>query len=229
MVKKLHAKIEASAENVRTLMGHFYHKTRTDFQGAEKAIALAEEIGKLSWAAQIPETLLKIITNYSSPSPMIKNLGLELQESVDKWEQQTKDIELLIPEKIPKSDKSIAQTPLPVLEEWTTETEKELNPLITLTKDTLITSRQEPPTYKQFIEDLKNAEDIRKKEAQIVSEKVQLQEKYGSRFQELETNWKEILAVLEWTKNVHSVKFLCRKLSQKLLLKDQLRRLRTWN
>jgi hypothetical protein len=201
-VKKLHAKIEASAETIRNLLGHFYRKTRTDFQGAEKAIALTDEIKKLSWATQIPEALLKIITNSSSPSPMIKNLGLELQESVDKWEQQAKDIESLIPLKMPKSDAPITQTSLTMIEEWSNETEKHLNPLYTLTNETLATSKQEPQNYKQLIDDLKNAEDIRKKEAQIIGEKVQLQEKYGSRFQELETDWQDILNVLEWTKKV---------------------------
>ena len=203
-VKKLHAKIEASAETVRSLLGHFYRKTRTDFQGAEKAIALTDEIKKLSWATQIPEALLKIITNSSSPSPMIKNLGLELQESVDKWELQAKDVESLIPVKMPKSEAPITQTSLTLIEEWANETEKLLNPLYTLTNETLATSKQEPQNYKQLIEDLKNAEDIRKKEAQIVGEKVQLQEKFGGRFQELETNWQDVVTVLEWTRKVQA-------------------------
>ena len=203
-VKKLHAKIENSGENVRTLMGHYYRKTRTDFQGAEKAIALTEEIKKFSWGTQIPEALLKLLTSTSNPSPMIKNLGLDLQESVGKWEQQAKDVESLIPQKIPKSDATISQASLNVLEEWAAETEKQFNPLIALTKDTLTTARQEPQTYRQLIQDLKNSEDIRKKEAQIVGEKVQLKEKFGIRFQELETNWKEIVAVLEWSKKVQA-------------------------
>ncbi len=203
-VKKLQTKIEDSGENVRTLMGHYYRKTRTDFQGAEKAIALTDEIKKLSWGTQIPETLLKLLTSTSNPSPMIKNLGLELQESVGKWEQQAKEVESLIPQKMPKSDTPISQTPLLVLEEWAVETEKQLNPLIALTKDTLTTAKQEPQTYRQLIQDLKNSEDIRKKEAQIVGEKVQLKEKFGIRFQELETNWQDIVAVLEWCKKVQA-------------------------
>ena len=185
-------------------MGHFYHKTRTDFQGAEKAIALTDEIKKLSWATQIPEKLLKLITNSSSPSPMIKNLGLELQESVDKWEQQGKDVESLIPVSLPKSEASISWTPLSLLEEWASETEKQLNSLCAVTKDTLAISKQEPQNYKQLIEDLKNAEEIRKKEAQIIGEKAQLQAKFGSRFQELETNWQDIVSVLEWSKKVQA-------------------------
>ena len=201
-VKKLRAKIEDSAETVRTLLGHYYHKTRTDFQGAEKAIALTDEIKKLSWATQIPEALLKIITNSSSPSPMIKNLGLELQQSIDRWEQQSKEVEALLPLKLPKSDLPITQTPLSQLEEWANETEKQLTPLLALTENTLKTCKQEPPNYKQLIEDLKNAEDIQKNEAQIIGEKTQLQTKFGSRFQELETNWQDILTVLEWCKKV---------------------------
>jgi len=203
-VKKLHAKIEDSAETVRTLLGHYYRKTRTDFQGAEKAIALTDEIKKLSWTTQIPDALLNIIANSSNPSPMIKNLGLELQDSVDKWETQTKDVESLIPIKMPKSDASINLTSLSLLEEWANGTEKQLTPLITLTNQTLATCKQESPTYKHLIEDLKNAEDIRKKEAQIVGEKVQLQEKYGGRFQELETDWQDIVSVLEWSKKVQA-------------------------
>ncbi len=203
-VKKLYLKIEASAETVRTLLGHYYHKTRTDFQGAEKAIALTDEIKKLSWATQIPEALLKIITSSSSPSPMIKNLGLELQESVDKWEQQGKDVESLIPAKMPESDVPITQTSITLVEEWAHETEKQLNPLNNLTNQTLITCKHEPQTYKLLLEDLKNADEIRKKEAQIIGEKVQLQEKFGNRFQELETNWQEILVVLEWSKKVQA-------------------------
>ena len=201
-VKKLHSKIEASAENVHTLMGHYYNKTRPDFQGAEKALTLVDEIRKFSWGTQIPEALIKLLTSSSNPSPMIKNLGLDLQESVGKWEQQTKDLDSLIPQKMPNSDSPITQTSLSILEEWASETEKPLNPLNELTKDTLNTSTQEPQTYKQLIQDLKNAEEIRKKEAQIVGEKIQLQEKFGRRFQELETNWQDILAVIEWCKKV---------------------------
>jgi hypothetical protein len=201
-VKKLRGKIEDSAETVRTLLGHFYHKTRTDFQGAEKAVALADEIKKLSWATQIPDVLLKLLTASASPSPMIKNLGEELQASVGKWEQQAKDLELLIPVKMPKSDEPISQMRLPLLEEWATETEKQLAPLVALTNNTLVTCKQAPANYKKLVEDLKNAEEIRKKEAQIIVEKAQLKEKFGSRFQILQTNWQDIVAVLEWSRKV---------------------------
>ena len=203
-VKKMHAEIESQAETVRTLLGHFFQNYKTDFQGAEKAIQITDEIRKLSWATTIPEPLLKLITQGSNPSPMIKHLGQELQETVERWEQQLKEVQSLIPANLPKADKAITQTSLPLLEEWATETEKQLTPLLTLTKETLAVCKQEPSTYKQLIQDLKNAEEIRKKEAQIIGEKTQLQAKFGSRFKELETNWQDILSVLEWCKKVQA-------------------------
>lgn len=201
-VKNLHEKIESEAETVRVLMGHYYRKTRTDFNGAEKAIALTDEVRQFSWATSIPEPLVKLLTSATSPSPMIKNLGLELQETVSKWELQVKDIESLIPLNMPKTEKPITEIQLTALEEWATETEKQLTALLNLAANTLTTAKQEPSTYKQLLDDLTNAEEIRKKEAQITGEKAQLREKFGSRFRELQTNWQEIVDVLNWCRKV---------------------------
>jgi len=203
-VNRLTKKITDSAQDVQTLLGHFYHKSRTDFKGAQKAIALTEEIKKLNWATTIPEPLLKILTTSTSPAPMIKNLGEDLQNSITKWEQHTKDFEHLLPKAISKTEQTLTETSLPQIESWVTETEKQLSILCNLTNQTLTTAKVEPQNYKQLIEDLKNAEDIRKKEAQIIGEKVQLQEKFGVRFQEMQTNWQEIVSVLEWVQKVQT-------------------------
>ena len=201
-LKKLQGKIESSAETVSKLLGHYFHKSKTDFIGAEKALSLTEEIKKLSWSTHIPEDLIKLLTASASPSPMIKNLGEELQESIEKWTNQTKELEELIPQKLPKSDKSIMETSLPLLGDWLIQVEIQLTSLNKLTKDTLTVSKVEPENYLQLINDLKNAEDIRKKEAQIVGEKTQLQEKFGIRFKELQTDWQDLVTVLEWVRKV---------------------------
>ena len=203
-VKKIQDKIEKEAETTRILLGHYYNKTRTDFQGAEKAIALTDEVTKLSWATTIPDILLKLLTTSTSPSPMIKNLGLEIQDSIAKWEQQKIEVESLIPSKIPKSEESIVQTPLQQLEDWAIEIERHLIPICNQTRDVIATSKVEPQNYKQVIQDLKDTEEVRKKEAQIVGERLLLQEKYGRRFHGMETNWEDIVAVLEWCKKVQS-------------------------
>jgi very-short-patch-repair endonuclease len=203
-VKKIRQQIDESADTIRTLLGHYYSNSKANFAGAEKALELAAEIRKLSWANTIPDNLLRLVTNSSSPSPMIKNLGSELGASVEKWELQAKEIEPLIPTCIPKSEAGIEWTSLMQVEEWANEVERQLSPLCALTKETLATSKQGPQSYEQLLEDLENAEDIRKKEAAIVGEKTQLQEKFGFRFNLLETNWQDIVAVLLWAKKVQA-------------------------
>lgn len=203
-VVKLAKKIEASAQTVQKLLGHYYRKSRTNFNAAEKAAAIAEEIRNLSWATTVPEPLLKLLTSSTSPSPMIKNLGEELRDSIDKWERQANEIESLMPEKLPNSEKPLWETSLRQVDEWASDTERLLTPLCSFTKETLAVAKTEPKSYAQLINDLSDAETIRKKEAQIVGEKAQLSEKFGRRFQELQTDWQDIVTVLEWVKMVQT-------------------------
>ena len=78
-VKNLQTQIEEESETLKILLGTYFNKYKTDFNGAEKAIQLTAEIRQLSWVTPVPETLIKLVTNTSSPSPMIKNLGVELR------------------------------------------------------------------------------------------------------------------------------------------------------
>lgn len=202
-VKIIRAEIDAQAETVKNLLGHYYRGLETDFLHAEKAICLTSELKRISWVTPIPENLMKLVTSTSSPSPMIKHLGEDLEDSIIKWEQQTKEVSALIPERVPSYDMPIIQTPFKMLDEWESDVEKQLAPICVITKETLSTCKgKEPKTYKQLIEDLVNSEDVRRKEAQIEGEKFHLQVKFGKRFNGLETNWQEILGVLEWVKKV---------------------------
>ena len=100
---------------------------------------------------------------------------------------------------------AITETPLPLLEEWATETEKQLNAAMHVNKrNAWQHANRNRKATSNLLADLKNAEDIRKKEAAIIGEKAQLQAKYGSRFNELETNWQDIVTVLEWTQKVQA-------------------------
>jgi very-short-patch-repair endonuclease len=203
-VKALHTEIDAQAENVKALLGRFYQGYDTDFLRVERSIGCLNELKMVSWANPLPENLVKLVTSTSSPSPMIKHLGGELQDSITKWEQQAKDVSELIPENLPYSNLPLTHTPLHQVEEWTADAEKQLAPLSMITKETLSTAKTPPKTYKQLLEDLANAEEVRRKEAAITGEKFQLQIKYGARFNELDTNWTEIISVLEWVKRVQA-------------------------
>jgi hypothetical protein len=204
-VKMLSTEINAQAENIKNLLGRFYQGYDTNFLRVEKVLSMLNELKTVSWANPLPEKLVNIFTNNNNPSPMLKNLGSELKDSIAKWEQQAKDVSELLPQSLPYSELAINQTALSRLEEWLVDVEKKLAPLNILTKETLSTAKTLPKTYKQLIDDLENAEEVRRKEATIIGEKSQLQIKYGSRFNGLETNWTNIISVLDWVKKVQTV------------------------
>ena len=59
-----------------------------------------------------------------------------------------------------------------MLQEWANSVEKHLGALCEITEETLKTNKgEEPQNYKQLIADLKDAENVRKKEAEILGER----------------------------------------------------------
>ncbi len=201
--KILRSEIEALDNSVRNMLGHFYRGYKTDFEKVEKAVELTVEVEKLSWVRPVPESLIKLVTSSSQGSPMIKHLGDELSDSIAEWEQNGKDLNSLIPKIVPNSNLPFDQNLFSQIDEWAKETETQLNNLLALTKETLTVCKEtEPANYKQLIADLQDAQEIRKRQAAIEAEKTVLQTKFGPRYKDLETNWVEIISVLDWTKKV---------------------------
>lgn len=202
-VKTLKAETENYAQLAQTHIGHFYQGYETDFQKVEKAIEITKEIQNLAGTSEIPENLVKLVTYPSIAPQEIKKASNELNESVEKWQNLTRELVNIIPVHLPNSNLSIDQTQLNSVEEWTNKIAEHLTPIYELTKEIMQTIKnQEPKNYSKLLEDLKLAENIRKKEAEILNEKEILRVNFGSRFLDLSTNWAEIITVLQWTKNV---------------------------
>jgi hypothetical protein len=210
-LKTLDTEIDANAEPVRSALGHFYRGYETDFQQIERAVEIASEILRLSNVTQIPENLAKLASYGSNPLPLMKLNGKELQESVDKWEQTVGELSSLVPAyHVPNSGLSIHQTPLVELQNWTRETESKLLTLCETTDEILKTCKKDAPqNYNRLLDDLRNAENVRKKETELLEKKALLQQKFGFRFVGLETNWEEILSILQWTKKVQALFGTC--------------------
>jgi superfamily I DNA and/or RNA helicase len=206
-LKMLSAEIDASAESVKELLGHFYEGYATDFERAEKAVEVTSELFKQAGAAGIPEKLATLVSYGSDPPLVIRQLGNELEELFEKWDQLAKGLSSLLPtSRLPTSNLPLYETPITLLQEWARSVEKPLAVLCEVTKETLKTNKSEPPqNYKQLIDDLKDAEQVRKKEAEFLAEQEVLQKKFGFRFAGLETGWEEIISVLNWTKRLRTL------------------------
>ena len=203
--KMLQAEISGYIQTLQGLLGHFYQGASTNFQKVEQAVDLAAEIIALSGSILVPESLVKLASNEANPNQQVRLNGAELKESVDTWSQLVRDVAPLIPVVLPNSKLSIYKTPLTKLREWSNETAMALSNLFTVTTDISDTLKQKPENYQQLLDDLRNAERVRKKENEFLGQSKNLQSKFGSRFSRFNTDWKDILSVLDWTKKLQTL------------------------
>ncbi len=207
-LKMLSAEIEASAELVQSLLGHFYQGYATDFERAEKAVENVSELFRLAGTSWISEELSQLVSYGSDPPLLVRQLGNELAGSFEKWDQHSKELSSLLPTScLPNSSLPLYETPLTLLlQEWACSVEKQLTLLCEITEETLKTSKGESlQNYKQLIDDLKDAEQVRNREAPFVGEQKLLHAKFGVRFAALETRWEEIISVLHWTQKLRTL------------------------
>ncbi len=206
-LKMLRAELKDSADSVKELLGHFYEGYATDFERAENAVEITSELFRWAGAAGIPEELAKIVSYGSEPPLLLRQLGNDLEESFEKWDQFAKQLSSLLPtSRLPTSSLPLYETPIAMLQDWATSVEKQLIVLCEITRETLKTSKGvAPKNYKQLIDDLKDSEQVRKKEAVFLREHEILQKKFGFRFADLETCWEDILSVLHWTKKLRTL------------------------
>ncbi|TRO52731.1 DUF3320 domain-containing protein [Candidatus Bathyarchaeota archaeon] len=207
-LKMLSDEIEASIESVKDLLGHFYEGFATDFERTENAIETASELFRLIGLAGIPGELSKLVSYESDPPLVIKQIGNELEDSFEKWAQLANDLSSLLPiSLLPTSNLPLFETPVAMLQEWAASVEKQLIVICEITKEAVKTRKEGEPlqNYEKLLEDLKNAEQVRKKEGAFLAEREILQSKFGFRFEGLGTCWEEIISVLHWTKNLQTL------------------------
>jgi hypothetical protein len=210
-LKTLQAEIEAVAGDFRDMLGHFYQGYETDLDETEKAIANTSELIAFFGETGLPDKVIQLVSHGSNPPIVIKQIGNELRDSYKKWRELTDDLCALLPlSRLPNSSLPLNETPLAMLKEWSAQLENPLASLHEMTKEILKTNKSEKPkNFKQLISDLKDAENVRKKEAEIVEKTEILQGNFGSRFQGLETRWDHILSVLDWTRQLQALFGLC--------------------
>ena len=201
-VKTLRLGIEGYIGSLQRFLGHFYQGYGTDFEAVEEALEAAGEIFKASESAIVPEKLVNLVSFGSTPPQTLRWHGIELKETVEEWSQHVGELSSLVPVmRVPNSNVPIYKTLLAALRQWAAEAEKQLILLFEATRGVLETCRKEEPhNYEQLLDDLKNAENVRRQENEFHSQRVSLQTRFGSRFFDLETDWQQILSVLEWTR-----------------------------
>ena len=192
----------------QTLFGHYFRKYETNFEKLGKAIDNTSEIHKLSWTTPIPENLTQILVSYNMASVRIKQIGEELLATTQKWNKLLTELSDLMPSNFFPKNYSIDQTPLEEIKEWALQARDKISNLCIITNETLQTRKNEtyPKNYKQLLSDLKSEEQVRKEEIEFQERKGQLKQRFGARFSDMDTNWDDLIQVLDWTEQFR-VKF----------------------
>ncbi|HEX9262006.1 MAG TPA: DUF3320 domain-containing protein, partial [Candidatus Bathyarchaeia archaeon] len=191
-------------DKLRHLLGHFYQGVNTEFQKVEQAIAITSEIFGLIGQTTVPENLIKIASHGTSPPQLVRWNGAKLKDLIDQWCQVAQELGSLIPT-LPNSNLPAHKTPLPELREWAKETKTRLASLLTVMREVLEATNQKPANYRMLLDDLKSSERMRQNEADFLRQRPVLQNKFGKRFNDFNTDWNDIISFLEWTQKLQNI------------------------
>jgi len=206
-VNQLSTKLESEKKYVSSLIGRYYQGYNTDFDLVEHAIGVATDAVKLASVAPVPEGLVAQISLGSIPDPQLRIFGNRLLSSINTWEQEVKALASLVPlSRIPGPELPIFNSPLLKLSEWARGTEEQLLKLNNLTEEVFqVCLGDFPATYRDLITDLELGETLKSLEVDISAESDRLQKRFGARYLGLYTNWDDVLAALDWTRQVRAL------------------------
>ena len=192
------------ADSLKALTGHFFKSYATDFQAIESAIAKTHQISSLSWLNGVPDKLAQEASSITNQNSRYIALAKEILELLDSSNKEFTDLQSILPTAFMVNSLSIQQAPLTVLESWTKTTVEKLSQLLGITGIALQTCKgdQSPQNYKQLIDGISTAEEIRKKETAFLENQPMLIAHYGSQFLNFDTNWELIIANLHWTRQI---------------------------
>lgn len=195
-------RIEAQSEEARAILGSWYHGYETDISGAEKAMAVAEDILKL--VGESPSQKLVIQACQTKRSPQVRQAGIRLEDSLAVWEASVGSVRDWLPlDCIPGVRLPIRQVDISEVRTWVGALAKMLGVAVAhlgAISGSIVPGTSLSPA--QIIADLARLAELRGIQSQMLKEAEKLQEEFGSRFIGLDTNWSEVIVSIEWSRKV---------------------------
>lgn len=216
-LRRLATQLAAERDHVRDLLGGYDQGYDTIFDLVERALAVALEAISLVGATPVPNELVRNISLGTTPSPEIRISGTRLRDSLEDWKQAAQvsssllfgckaaiDPDRVSPsDRLPGSDYPLSQTPVSEIERWAHEIRTPLDSLCRLTEQVLNTCIGEPPIdYRAIFADLEKLKKLVEVESGLAAESERLRSQFGARYNGVDADWANVLAVLDWTGQV---------------------------
>jgi very-short-patch-repair endonuclease len=184
------------------VFGGYDRSADTDFRKIEKALENASMLLSIvSNYATMPNGIIKHLTLGSLPNAELREIGERILQRLDEWEDLQKSFEHLIPfRRLPQTQHPFSNSSLIAIGQWT----QNLIPLLaefTKRLDTLLPfcTTNNQVNLNLLISDLGRKDKLENLKAGIDAESERLREKFGLRYQGLNTTWSDVLNAIQWT------------------------------
>ena len=204
---RLKRKLDGERAQVTALLGGYDKGYDTDFAAVERALGVADEVIRLARPTQVSEGLKSSLCYGSVAPPELSATGRRLRERIEGWEERLNDLSACISaERLPGTDVPLKLSPLSAVAQWATALAAPLREL-NRSLEQALPSRKGGPDFAlpELLSDLRRKDELRDVSAEIDHESSRLQSLFGERFRGVSTQWREVLAAIEWTRRLRAL------------------------
>jgi len=205
-LKDLEVQLSGEFPRFKELFGVCFRGFETDFGHLGKAISNAQELLELANIQPLPNQFVRQASAQGLATLELRNVAARLKQSVEEWEKKVPPVKQYLPAGLwDGSDVPLDERPLSELKSWAVELGDAIGRVCELLGGVLSCARSpEGLTCRRMMSDLSRLGDLRKIEAEISVESGHLTERFGRRFNGIQTSWDKVLEAVQWTSQFKS-------------------------
>ena len=185
--------LDAGRDQAKALLGKYDNASETNFDAVEQALKVAADVIQLVGQLPVPASLVRLTTQPTTVTSDLAAVGSRILDTFHEWEASARGVNGLIPDALPGTTLSLAQSALANIEQWA---QSLLFPLAGLCElvDVVLAPHRNPGSADLSV----------------------LYADLGKRFRGIDTVWTDILAAIEWTRRIREI-FGQRQMSERLV------------
>ncbi len=200
-IQKLQKKIDDRVLETKDLFGTYYNGYATNFAALTEGMGYALEMMKLLDGEEVPAGIIHYLDSDHKVPQNIVTASSRLHELICDWQQQVEYLsDIVSMDSMEKYNRSIHDLSDKELLQWVDEMQPPVSHLCR-SLDRIDSLRIESgyQAINQVLGDLSEKQRYDEIQELIIVESERLKEKFGERFQGLNTTWDELLIAIEWT------------------------------
>ena len=198
--------LDGSRDEVKLVLGKFDNAYDTDFEVVDRALRVAADAIQLARHQPLPGGLVRLITQPATIAPDLASSGSHIIETVHAWEESAVTVSGFLPEALTGTSLPLAQSPLSDIEGWAQSLGTHMTEVRDLT-DLVLSHHKAAGTadLSTIHDDLRKNEELIAMRSHIDSEAERLRRVYGVRFSGINTEWKDVLSAIGWTRKMREI------------------------